>query len=101
MRDDAILALDQAAGGHNDHPALGLAEVAGLIHQRIMIGKERRELVGPMREHEEDVRNKAGLLLHGKNTRADVFRHLGKLRDGKAADGRLVLVMLVLLDVVS
>jgi molybdate transport system regulatory protein len=34
MRDHAVLALVQAAGGNNDHLALGFGEIAGLLHDQ-------------------------------------------------------------------
>ena len=74
--DDAVLALVGVAGRHHDHLALGLGEVAGLVHQRVVIGEEGAELVGPVGEHQKDVRHEAGLLLHRQDARADVLRQV-------------------------
>ena len=70
MGDDAILALVGVAGRHHDHLALGLGEIAGLVHQRVVIGEEGAELVGPTGEHQKDVRHEAGLLLNGQDARS-------------------------------
>ena len=66
MGDDAVLALVRAAGRDHDHLALGLGQVARLVHQRVVVGEERAELVRPVREDQEHVRDEAGLLLDGE-----------------------------------
>ena len=46
--------------------------------QRVVVGEEGAELVGPVREGEEHVRHEAGLLLHLEDLGADVVRQLGE-----------------------
>ena len=89
MGDDAILALVGAAGRHHDHLALGLGQIAGLVHQGVVIGEEGAELVRAMGQHQEDIRHEAGFLLNREYARADILRQVGDLGNGKAADGRL------------
>ena len=89
MGDDAVLALIGIAGRHHDHLALGLGEIAGLVHQRVVIGEEGAKLVGPVSQHQKDVRHEAGFLLNRQDSRTDVLRQIRDLRNGKAADRRL------------
>src|SRR3954454_8514320 len=51
-----------------------------------MIGKERAELVRPVRQDQENVWDEAGLLLDGKQPFADVRRHVREGGNGEAAD---------------
>ena len=88
VRDDAVQAVVRAGGRDDDHLALGLGEPALLVHQRVVVGEERAELVGPVRERHEDVRHEAGLLLDREDARADVLRQILELRDRVAADRR-------------
>ena len=73
VRDDAVEAVVRAGRRDDDHLALGLREAAFLQHQRVVVGEERAELVGPVRERQEDVRHEPGLLLHLEDARADVL----------------------------
>ncbi len=79
MRDHAIVALVGAGGRHHDHLALGLGQAAVLFHQRVVIGKERAEFVGPVGQRQEDVRHEAGLFLHREQAAADI---VGQCVDG-------------------
>ena len=88
MRDDAVQAIVGAGRGDDDHLALGLAQAGFAQHQRVVVGEERAELVGPMRERQEDVRDEAGLFLHLEHPRADVLGQVLELRDRIAADRR-------------
>ncbi len=85
--DDAVLAFVGRRGGDHDHLALGLGEPALLVHQRVVIGEEGAELVGPVRQRDEDIGHEARLLLHALDALADVVRQLGEIGNGKAADG--------------
>src|SRR6516162_934383 len=67
MRHNAILALVEVAGRDHDHLALGFGQIAGLVHQRIVVGEEGAELLRSVREHEEDIRNEARLLLNDQD----------------------------------
>jgi hypothetical protein len=73
----AILAMVDVGGRHHDHLALGLGEVAGLVHQSVVIGEEGPKLVGPAGKRQEHVRHEAGLLLNGQDPRADILRQVG------------------------
>ena len=84
MRDHAILALVGARRRHHDHLALGLGEPAVLLHQRIMIGEEGAEFVGPIRQRQEHVRNEAGFLLHREEAGPDILRQAVDRRGGEA-----------------
>jgi hypothetical protein len=53
-----------------------------------VIGEERAELVGPVRERDEHVRHEAGFFLDLDDPRADVVRQLGERRDRVAGDRR-------------
>ena len=76
VRDHAVMALVGAGGRHHDHLALGLGQAAVLFHQRVVIGKEGAEFVGPIGQRQEDVRNEAGFLLHREDAGADIVRQL-------------------------
>ena len=89
MGDDAVLALVGARGGHHDHLALGLGQAAFLLHQRVVVGEEGAELVGPVREGEEHVGDEAGLLLHREDAAANVLGDVLQLRDRVTADRHL------------
>ena len=89
MRDHAILALIGARGRDHDHLALGLGQAAVLVHQRVVIGEERAEFVGPVSQRQEHVRDEAGFLLHREQAGADIFRQLVDGGRGKAVGGRL------------
>ena len=71
--------------GDDDHLALGLGEAGVAQHQRVVVGEERAELVGPMREREKDVGDEARFLLHLEHPRADVVGQILEFRDGVAA----------------
>src|SRR5215207_10724289 len=89
---DAVLALVHRRGCDHNHLALSFAEPALFVHQGVVVGHERAELVGPVGEHQEDIGDEAGLLLHFENARADVLWHRIKRWHGVAADrglGRL------------
>ena len=67
--------------------ALGLGEPLVRVHQRVVEGEERPELLRPVGQHQEHVRHEAGLLLHGQDTFLDVFRQAVDFRHRKARDG--------------
>ena len=90
MGDDAILALVDARGRDHDHLALGLAQAAGLLHQRVMIGEEGAELVRPARQREKDVGNEARLFLHRCDPLADVLGRSARSGAGNRLIGGLV-----------
>ena len=90
MGDDAILALVCGRGRDDDHLSLGLGQVPGLLHQRVVIGGKGPELVRSVGEHEKDVGDKSRLLLYGEDTVSDVLGHLGEIGDREAADGTCV-----------
>ena len=73
MRDHAVMALIGGRGRHHDHLALGLGQAAVLLHQRVVIGKERAKLVGTIGQGQEDIRDEAGLLLHRQDPGADII----------------------------
>jgi hypothetical protein len=98
VRDDAILALVDAGGRDHDHLPLGLRQAARLLHERVMVGEEGAELVGPARQRKEDVRHEAGLLLHRGDARGDVGRKLFERRRPEPADKRLQRIAPVLLS---
>ena len=79
MGDDAIGAVVDAGRGDHDHLALGLGEAAGLFHQRVMIGEEGAELVGPACERQKHVRHEARLFLHRFDPLADVVGKIGEV----------------------
>ena len=87
MRDDAILALVEARGRYHDHLALGLRQIAGLVHQRVVIGEKGAELVGSVRQRQEHVRDEPRFLLHRENALANVVGHVGQGGNREAADG--------------
>ena len=89
VRDDAIEAIVRARRRDDDHLALGFRQSAFLQHQRVVVGEERAELVGPVRERDEHVRHEAGLFLDLDDPRADVVRQLRECRDRVAGDRRL------------
>ena len=64
----------RSAWGPDSRLALGLGEAAALFHKRIMMGKEGAELVRPVGQRQDYVRDEAGLLLHRAQAGADVFR---------------------------
>ena len=74
------VAIVDARGGDHDHLALGLAQAAGLLHQRVMIGEEGAELVRPSRQRKKDVRDEARLFLHRFDPLANVLRQIGEAR---------------------
>ena len=80
MGDDAILAAVDARSRDHDHLALGLAQAAGLLHQRVMIGEEGAKLVRPARERQKDIGNEARLLLHRRDPLANVRGQIGERR---------------------
>ena len=84
--DDAVHAVVRARGGDDDHLPLRLGESAFLQHQRVVVGEEGAELVGPVREREEHVGHEAGLLLHLDDARADVLRQVLEPGDRVARD---------------
>ena len=87
MRDHAVVAMVGAAGRDDDHLALRLAEAAALLrHERVVVGEEGAELVGPVGEDEEDVGHEARLFLHGEDPGADVVGQVGERRHRKARD---------------
>src|SRR5271163_671844 len=86
MGDNAILALVEARGRDHDHLALGLAQAAGLLHQRVMIGEEGAKLLRPARQRQKDIGNEARLFLHRGDPLANVRRELGKVGRRKSAD---------------
>ncbi|GBH24089.1 hypothetical protein BvRS1_11380 [Burkholderia vietnamiensis] len=90
MRDHAILALVRAAGRDDDHLPFGLAEIAGLVHQCVVVREERAKLVRAMRERDEHVRDEARLLLNGGDACANVVGQIVERGHGEAADGRVV-----------
>ena len=61
MRDHAIMALVGGRGRDHDHLALGLGQAAVLLHQRVVIGEEGAELVGPVGQRQEHVRARSPL----------------------------------------
>ena len=58
-----------------------LVRPLSLLHQRVVVGEERAELVRPVRQREEDVGHEAGLLLHLEDPGADVVGQVGELRE--------------------
>ena len=86
MGDHAVLALVGAARRHHDHFALGLGQVAGLVHQGIVIGKECAEFIRAVGEGEEYVGNEAGLFLDGNDAVANVLGHVLQFGDRETAD---------------
>ena len=86
MRDDAVQAVVGARRRDDDHLALGLREPAFLQHQRVVVREERAELVGTMRERQEDVRDETRLLLHFDESRADVLGQFVERRNRIAGD---------------
>ena len=76
VRDHAIMTLIGAGGRDHDHLALGLGQAAVLVHQGIMIGKERPKFLGPIGQRQKHVRNEAGFLLHREDAAADILRQL-------------------------
>src|SRR5262249_34685449 len=90
VRDHAVLAVVRPAGRDDDHLALGLAQAALLEHQRVVVGEEGAELVGPAGQDGEDVGDEAGLLLDFEDARAHVGGRVLDGGDGKARDGRCV-----------
>jgi hypothetical protein len=82
------VALIGGAGCHHDHLALGLAQAAVLLHQRVMVSEEGAELVRPVRQHQKDVGNEAGLFLYREQSLADIVGHRRQRRHRKSADGR-------------
>ena len=52
-----------------------------------MIGEEGAELVGPMSQDGEDVRNESGLLVHVRDTRPDVLGQVGEIGYGESTEG--------------
>ena len=77
-------------GRHDDHLALGLGEAAGLLHQRVVVGEERAELVRPVRQREEHVGDEARLLLHREDARADVVGQASSSGTGKRLMGSVM-----------
>jgi hypothetical protein len=68
------------AGRDDDHLALGLRQVAVILHQRVVVGEERTELFGPVCKHEKHVGNEAGLLLDSEEPATDIRRQILKRR---------------------
>jgi hypothetical protein len=89
MRYDAILALVCTAACDHDHLALCLAQVARLVHQRVMVGEEGAELLGPISENQENIGNETGFLLDSEQPFADIRRHVRQGGNREAANGGL------------
>jgi hypothetical protein len=88
VRNDAVQAIVRAGRRDDYHLPLGLRQPAFLEHQCVVICEERTELVGPVRERDEYVRNEPCLLLHFENPRADVVRQFGECGYRVAGDRR-------------
>ena len=69
VRHHTILAIIGGAGHHDNHFPFGFTEPALFFHQGIMVSKKGPELVWPVGQHSEYIRDKAGLLLHSQNAR--------------------------------
>ena len=72
VRNDAVEAIVGAGCRDDDHLPLGLRQPALFEHQRVVVREERAELVGPVRERDEHVRDEPRLLLHADDPCADV-----------------------------
>ena len=74
---------------HHDHLALGLGQIARLVHQRVVIGEERAELVRPMGEHQKHVGDEADFSWTARILVADVVGHVDDFRNRETADRML------------
>jgi hypothetical protein len=86
VRDDAVEAAVDAAGGDDDHLLVAFAEARLAQQQRVVVGEEGAELGRPVREGEKDVGDEAGLLLHLEDLGAHVVGKAFERGNGKAAD---------------
>src|SRR5213083_3460234 len=86
VRDDAVVAVIEARRRDHDHLALGLRQAAFLFEQRVVVGEERPEFIGPMRPREEDVGNEASLLVPRDDAAAELRRQRVELGNWKTAD---------------
>ena len=86
MRNDAVEAVVGSGRRDDDHLALCLAESSLLQHERIVVGEERTELVGPVRESQEDVRYEPRLLPDLQYSRADILRQVFELGNRVSTD---------------
>ncbi len=87
VRDHAVWALVEPAGGDDDHFFLGFRQPGFLQHQRVVIREEGAKLVRPVRQRHEYIRNEPGLLLHFEHLVADVGRQVFELGHWVLADG--------------
>src|SRR6185369_4150979 len=86
VRDHAVQAAVEPAGGHDDHFLLAFGEARLAQQQRVVIGEEGAELLRAVREGQEHVGHEAGLLLHGQDLLAHVFGQGFQRGRGEAAD---------------
>jgi hypothetical protein len=74
VRDDAVEAVIDRRGGHDDHLPIGLGQVPRLLlHERVVVGEEGAEFVRSAGQGEEDVGHEARLLGDLEDLGADVI----------------------------
>jgi hypothetical protein len=70
----AIGTVIRGARRDDNHLLLGLAQVAFPFEDRVVVGEEGPELIRPVSQCQEDVRDEPRLLLHRFDRRAEIGR---------------------------